>query len=383
LAHLITTGHAFLVLGALVGLSVTDAQLELMSPLLTPMAALVAGALGFSIGMRFHIRILRAIPRGASRVALTPGLGVAVITTGVAALILRAAGLAPLESLAAALVAAAAAAVASPTLAAAIRRRAGGRAPDVLASLRLIELSASLSNLLTLAAAVLAFSLMRAHHGGLAALGWVLCDLGLGLVTGAITWLFLGGPARRDERLLLGVGMITFTAGLAEWLALSPAALCAVAGATLVNLPGDRMASMAQTIRRLERPALVILMTLAGVYAVQDLHLAIIPLVLLLTVVRAGAAILLARRTTGALTPATGLASPHDWGRGLIPQGSLGLVCALAFRQVWPGDASEWVLAAIALAALLNEVAAPRILLPALSPAAPSAPPASHEALRT
>lgn len=373
-SQLIVTGHAFLVLGAFVGLTITEPQLSAMTHLLTPMSALVAGTLGFSIGMRFHGRVLRVMPKGAARVALTPALGTAALTCGVAVLVLRGLGVPTLDALAAALIAAAAAAASAPTLAAAIRRRRGGRSPDVLASLRLVELAAGLSNAVTLAAAVLAYGIMRAHGDGLATAFWVLCDLGFGLVTGLLTWLFLGGPARRDERLLFGIAMIAFTAGLAEWFGLSPAALCAVAGATLVNLPGDRMASMAQAIRRLERPALVILMTLAGVYAVQALHLALIPLVLLFTIVRAGALILLARRVNGRLAPSTGLAAGHDWGRGMLPQGSLGLVCALAFRQLWPGDAAGWVLAAIAFASVVNEIAAPRVLLAALTP--PAAPPA-------
>ncbi|MEZ4264952.1 MAG: hypothetical protein R3F39_01140 [Myxococcota bacterium] len=383
LAHLVVTGHAFLVVGAVVGLAVTDPQLDAMSPLLTPMVALVAGTLGFSIGMRFHWRVLRVMPFRAAGVALLPALGVALIAGVASAGILISAGLGPVESVAAALITAAAAAASAPTLAAAIRRRRGGRSPAALASLRLVELSAGLSNMITLGAAVFAFGLMRAGDFSAAALGWVLLNVALGLITGVLTWLFLGGRARRDERLLLGVGMIAFTAGLAEWFGLSPAALCATAGGALVNLPGDRMASMAQAIRRLERPAVVILMTLAGVYAVQDLHLVILALVGLLTLVRGAAATSIARRVSGSLAPATGLAARPDWGKGLIPQGSLGLVCALVFRQVWPGDPAEWALAAIAIASLLNELAAPHVLLPALTPAAGSADPAPPTAVPT
>ncbi len=367
LAHLVVTGHAFLIVGAAVGLAVTGPQLDAMSPLLTPMVALVAGTLGFSIGMRFHGRVLRVMPRGAARVALLPGLGVALLTGALAAGLLLSVGLPAVESVAAALITAAGAAASAPTLAAAIRRRRGGRSPETLASLRLMELSAGLSNAITLSAAVLAFGLMRAGAFDALALGWVLCNVALGLITGVLTWLFLGGRARRDERLLLGVGMVAFTAGLAEWFGLSPAALCATAGATLVNLPGDRMASMAQAIARLERPAVVLLMTLAGVYAVQDLPLVTLALVALLTVVRGVAATRIARRVSGSLAPSTGLAARPDWGKGLISQGSLGLVCALAFRQVWPGSAAEWALAAIAIASLLNELAAPRVLLAVLT----------------
>lgn len=373
-SHLLVTGHAFLVLGAFVGLAVTEPQLDAMAHLLTPMSALVAGTLGFSIGMRFHGRVLRVMPPGAARVALTPALGASALTCVLAGLALTGFGLAPLEAITGALITAAAAAVSAPTLAAAIRRRRGGRSPELLASLRLVELAAGLSNAVTLGAAGLAFGLMRAQELGISGAFWVVCDIGFGLLTGLLTWLFLGGPSRRDERLLLGIGMIAFTAGLAEWFSLSPAALCAVAGATLVNLPGDRMASMAQAIRRLERPALVILMTLAGVYAVQVPHLALIPLVLLLTLVRGGTLVFLARRVTGRLAPATGLAAGHDWGKGTIAQGSLGLVCALAFRQLWPGEAADLALAAIAIASVVNEIAAPRILLAALTPPATIAP---------
>ncbi|MCB9787086.1 MAG: hypothetical protein H6744_10390 [Deltaproteobacteria bacterium] len=374
LTHLVVTGHAFLLIGALVGLAVTDVQLDAMAPVLTPIAALVAGTIGYSVGMRFHGRVLRAIPAGATRVALTPALGVALGTLALATVALAASGVTPASALAGGLVTAGAAAVSAPTLAAAIRRRRGGRSPDLLASLRLVELSAGLSNLLALTGAVFAFALTRAEGAGAATLFWVLCDVGLGLAAGLVTWLFLGGPARRDERLLLGVGMVAFTGGLAEWFGLSPAALCAVAGATLVNLPGDRMADMAQAIRRLERPALVMLMTLTGVYAVQDLGPAVLVLVALLTLGRAGALIVLARSVRGSLPPSSGLAAGPDWGKGLVAQGSLGLVCALAFRQVWPGHASGWALAAIAVASLINEIAAPPVLVRTLTARATAHP---------
>jgi hypothetical protein len=46
-----------------------------------------------------------------------------------------------------------------------------------------------------------------------------------------------------------------------------------------------------------------------------------------------------------------------------VPQGTLGLVVALSFYHVWKDPASLAVLAAVALASVLNELSSPWLLL--------------------
>src|SRR5690606_33291929 len=100
------------------------------------------------------------------------------------------------------------------------------------------------------------------------------------------TWLFLGGKAAEDERLLLGLGMLVFIAGFAGWLYFSPAAIAAVSAMVLVNLPGNRAKQLMDAVRRVERPAVVILMAVIGYHATGRITWLFFPLVVGLTLVR-------------------------------------------------------------------------------------------------
>src|SRR5690606_5812532 len=143
----------------------------------------------------------------------------------------------------------------------ALRSRRAGRAPRVRARLAAMELSAGVDDLVAVALAVVAFSLLRPETAGFSHVVFALVSIGGGVLLGRATWLSLGGRASGAERLLLGLGMLMFIAGFAGWLHLSPASVAAVAAITVVNLPGDRSRRLFDTIRRVERPAAVTLMT--------------------------------------------------------------------------------------------------------------------------
>jgi hypothetical protein len=62
-----------------------------------------------------------------------------------------------------------------------------------------------------------------------------------------------------------------------------------------------------------------------------------------------------------AMTPTPG------WGQGLVPQGNLGLMVALTAYHVWADDVGLAVLAAVAIASLVNELLAPLMLARAVA----------------
>src|SRR5690606_22101312 len=142
----------------------------------------------------------------------------------------------------------------------------------------------------------------------------------------------------------------------------SPAAVSAVAAATLVNLPGERMRQLFEAVRRVERPAVVILMAVIGFHVSGGLTWIVFPLVLLMTIIR-----LACKRWVGNGAPrmreTRGLSTSRGWGDGLTPHGTLSLVVALSFFHVWGDDLSRTVLGAIAIASILNEIMAPWLLL--------------------
>lgn len=123
------------------------------------------------------------------------------------------------------------------------------------------------------------------------------------------------------------------------------------------------MAQLVQAVRRVERPAVVILMAVIGFYLTGTVTWVFFPLVLALTVLR-----LLSKRAAGAVVARVAL-TKHDlctsrrWGDGLVPQGTLGLMVTLSFFHVWRDDVSRTVLAAVAVSSIINEIVAPWLLV--------------------
>jgi hypothetical protein len=369
LAHLLSTGHAFLILGYLLGLAggghdAAPAEGELG---IAPIIALVAGWVGFATGMRFELRVLRTVPGRAFGVAMAPALAAAAVVGpagyGVLTLLF---GVERTSALGAATVLAAAAASSGPTLAAILRTRRPGRWAQTRASLRMVEFSAGIDDVVVVALAVLGFALFRPVAEPLAPVGQIAVAGGGGALLGVVAWLFLGAQASEDEGLLLGLAMLAFTAGFASWLLSSPAAVTAIAAVVLCNLPGGRGARLFQAVRRVERPAVVILMTAIGFRIAGPLSWVVVPLVLVMTLLRLVAKHATGQLVTGPIPRAPGLAASSGWALGLVPQGMLGLMVALSFLAVWRDEIARSVLAAVAIASLINELWAPLLLARAL-----------------
>jgi hypothetical protein len=353
--HLLSTGHAFLVLGFLLGAAGGEWPARLIEEV-SPVVAFVAGWIGFATGMRFDLRVLRTVPARAYVVALVPALVAALLVGGASLAVLLFVRVPWTQALAGALVIAGAAASSGPTLAAVLRTRRAGRAAPVRGILRLIEFSAGVDDVVVVVLALLAFTLFRAHPDAVAP-GWLLLISVLGsALLGAITWLFLGGRAGDDERMLLGLAMLAFVAGFAGWLHLSPAGVAAIAAVVLVNLPGERMAQLVGTVHRVERPAMVILMAVIGYHVSGTASWIVLPMAAALTVLRWGVKRVTGRWVAGPIAGAPGLVASRRWGDGLVPQGTFGLIVCLSFFHVWRDDVSLAVLAAVAAASILNEL---------------------------
>jgi len=77
---------------------------------------------------------------------------------------------------------------------------------------------------------------------------------------------------------------------------------------------------------------------------------------------RLGARRLAAGRRAGPLPNAPGLATAPGWTDGLNPQGIIGLMISLTLYQVWRDDITRSVLAAVAIAAIINELITPLLM---------------------
>jgi hypothetical protein len=287
-----------------------------------------------------------------------PSIAAALVVGPAAFALLTFAPVPRMMAIAAAMVLAGAAACSGPSLAAIVRGRRAGRASQVRSVLRMIELSASVDDLLLVLLVLVAFPLFRGDFG-VAATVFAAGVVG-GAAFGGVTWLFLGGTAGEDERLLLGLAMLAVIAGFAEWLSLSPAGVAATSAAVLVNLPGERMSRLVSAVKRVERPAVVILMTMIGLRITGDLSWIFAPLVVLFTLVRVAVKAWAGAWLQGA---APGVRSTRRWGLGLAPMGTLGMVVVLGVSQAWQHELARTLLAAAAAASLLSEIIAPWLML--------------------
>ena len=361
LAHLLSTGHVFLLVGFLLGLAVSGyaAAPDDIELGIAPIIAFVAGWVGFATGMRFEHRVLRTVPGRAFGVALAPAVAAAALVGPASFGVLALFGVEQTLALGAATTMAAAAASSGPTLAAILRTRRPGRWAQTRSSLRMVEFSAGLDDFVVVALAVLGFALFRPVAEPLVPLAQIAVAGGGGALLGLVAWLFLGGQASDDERLLLGLAMLAFTAGFASWLLGSPAAVTAIMAVVLANLPGERSVRLFQAVRRVERPAVVILMTAIGFRLAGPLSWMVVPLVLVMTVLRLAGKYAAGQLVAGTIARAPGLATSRGWALGLVPQGTLGLMITLSFLAVWQDRTARSVLAAVAIASLINELVAP------------------------
>lgn len=360
LDHLLDTGHAFVLLGYVVGFAFPRPT-PLLSDL-RPIAAFAGGWVGFSTGMRFDWGVLRTLRARAYLVALLPALGAAGATFGASLGLLHWLGGEATEGMAASMVLAAAAATSAPSLVAATGKRRVGRQSVARPVMRMIELSAGLDDAVVVLLALLAFAFFAPDRNGPATLIFALAAGG-GVLLGGVMWLLLRAPADRGERLLLGLAMLGFSAGFAGWLNQSPASVTALAAATLVNLSRERTAAFFEVVARVERLAVVILSTLAGFHITGQPGLAGAVLIAVLVGLRLGAKVAAGALVTGPIASVPPVIAARGWTLGLVPQGTLGLMIALSFFHVWRDELARQVLAAVAIGGLLNEILAPWLLL--------------------
>ena len=73
----------------------------------------------------------------------------------------------------------------------------------------------------------------------------------MGATMGAVIYPILGKIEAGPEFVVVMLGSISFTAGMASYLRLSPVVVCFIAGAILVNLPGGPKEQVRETLEHL------------------------------------------------------------------------------------------------------------------------------------
>lgn len=94
--------------------------------------------------------------------------------------------------------------------------------------------------------------------------GWFLMTLGLGALLGIVLYLLVRNVEDRNEELALLMGGVALASGMAGYLALAVAVVCALAGAVMINFPVRRGERIVRTLREVERPVYFLFLFIVG-----------------------------------------------------------------------------------------------------------------------
>lgn len=352
-SQVVTAGFPFVVLGILsrhpaIGI-VTEPVLAQMGTLL----AVALGWIGLVAGFRFDTRLVGGVPAGAARVvALATSLPFLLVVglTGVALVSLAGVSGVPRDPalIRDALILGAAGAMTAQTGA----RLAGARdASSSLSRIIRIEELAGVAGLAFVAA------YFRPHAAGwwqLPGTAWLLLVVGLGATVGILTYaVFQSARDGRPEFVVLTLGAVSFAAGLAGSLKLSPLVVTFIAGVLLANFRGSYHARLGAALRRLERPAfLLALFVIGALWDVADWRGWI--LVPVFTASR------LIGKRLGANLAARGTELPLSLEErealAVSPMGPLAIAIVVNAQLLYPGGSISLIASAVVGGAILTEV---------------------------
>nr|PZN26387.1 MAG: hypothetical protein DIU78_07865 [Pseudomonadota bacterium] len=255
----ITAGFPFVALGLLARHPAVGVLTDDVLVALTPLIEFGLGWIGFLVGYHLDLRAIDRLPRGTALVTALDTL-VPLLSTGVfSALALIALGYTWHEGVLprAALVLGISGAMTAPAAIRAVLRSEG-----VPPAAQYLDEIVGVLGLATLAAYFRPEGLEAAW--ALPGTAWLFVTLGMGATLGSLLYLILRRPAGRAEFMVVAVGSVAFTAGMAAYVWLSPLVICFVAGLVIANLPSVHRDALGEALEQLARPIFLVLLALAG-----------------------------------------------------------------------------------------------------------------------
>ncbi len=380
ISQVITSGFPYVALGVVASLPAIDVLNDQVVSQLGPFLRLGLGWIGFIVGFRFDARRLQELPAGVAAIA-APRVAIAFFAVASAAaavhLVVDGFGPASLSEptfLRDALVLGAAGVVSSRTSPAILGAMGVRRDSSEAVSLVVrVEELAAMFGLCVVAA------YFRPGGGDaswqLPGTAWLLLTLGLGLTLGIVVYaVMLLRTSTSAEYLTLTLGSISFGAGMASNLRLSPVVVCFIAGVLVANFPGAYKDRLRQTLARLERPIyFAFLMVVGALWNAGDP----VGWVLMATFV---AARLLGRWIATRIATTSALDIDPRAQRALVfgPMGGLSVAIVVNAGILYPGRSVNWIVTAVLGAAIVSEVLFQRV--GRVDPGAPLLPlPAPNE----
>lgn len=357
---LIVSGAEYLLLGVLLGPEVSGVIRASTVDGFAPFLTLAFGWVGALIGAQFHIRDLVRVPVQHFRVAATEATLVLVVTAGVmAGFGTWWLGLPWAEVVIPATAFGAIAVSSAPTGIAVVSRRLRARGFLV----RQLQVSPAVDALV----AITAFGILLAvTHGPPPQAGtrpptpteWVVITLAIGLVSGVLFHLFVGGERKIDRLFIALSGALILSSGVAAYLRLSPLLPAMLIGFVLVNTSPARD-EIREVLAQVERPLYFVLLIFAGAAWQLDAPNWVLIVTLFVgvrIVAKIGGAVL-AARLHGAL-PVLGT----RWGWGLIGHGGLAVAIALNYRLFHDSPMAGAVFTAALASVLITDVLSARMV---------------------
>jgi Kef-type K+ transport system membrane component KefB len=182
---------------------------------------------------------------------------------------------------------------------------------------------------------------------------WLMLTVGLGATLGLVCYFVFKRPQEGPEFVVLTLGAISFSAGVAGYLLLSPVVVAFVAGSCLTLLPTPHKHRIRAALRKLERPVyLVSLIAIGALWQVDDWRgWALAPVFTIARLVgkRFGVAVA-AGATNLSITP------QERQTLAVSPMGPLAIAIVVNAQLLYPGGSISPIVAAVIVGAILTEV---------------------------
>lgn len=344
------TGEEFLLLGLLLGPQFTSLIDRGTLVSLEPFVGLGLGYVGFVFGMQFRGKDLIQVPPRFYLASILQNVIAGVLLAVILTVLLR--QIAPGGGTPLVLAAVATAVGTSTSFLYLLERKTRLGRSELF---RFMRFSSVFDDLFGVVLFGLALCLLRETGplgSTLPTLQWLTVTLLVGLVSGALLlWAARMGLGEREELLML-LGMVLFTGGLATYLMLSPLLTNLVAGVTFANLE-RRDARYHDRLLTVEKPIYLFMMVLAGALWRVELQ----GLLALLVVYVAGRA---AGKYAGGMTAAAvvsgGRARGRELGLGLSAQSEMSVAMAVNLMLLYQTPHTALLVSAIFLAMVINDI---------------------------
>jgi len=350
---MVVSGAEYLLLGILLGPSVSGLIAADVLGGFAPVMTLAIGWVGAVVGAQFFVPGLARIPGVFFRIALIEAVASLAVVSATVGLVLHRFVEMPLQEVVLPAVSLGAVATASaPAGIGLIARRLGRRDPVV----RQLEVATAVDAAVAILAFGLALSIVHpappAAPRAPTATEWAVITFAIGVVGGALFHLFFGGETKDDRLFVSLAGAVILVSGAAASLRLSPLLPAFLVGAILMNTSRSRH-EIGQVLAKVERPLYFVLLVFAGAAWPAEGLSWILPVIVFLatrTVAKLAGAWLGAAVSEGLSTLGPG------WGRALLGQGGLAIAIGLSYRLHDDLPVPELVFTAALVSVLLTDV---------------------------